>query len=488
MKSHRNILMTILTLVLAFPLMAHAQWNETCALGTVTAAPANFSCPPLYPGSQWASVTLTGGGTKTSGPFTATASSPVDINHWFQVSVAFNPTTAGTYSTTINFTYNGNLTLQVLLTGTYAPKMGYINPKYVIVGVTYAPPGPKSNVTYSQSKFVGNTTNTTDSFTQGTNLTVAVTGSIGAWMPDATHFGVKITGSESTEHSQASGTSLSVTFSKQSTAAYMTTGTGNAFSPVNHDYDFIWLWLNPLMIYTVQPNNPTSLQWNGYGYDNHDLPGIDIYGVQVGWLNGHFGSNPSVNAVLARSWVTTNNPGMVWPAGEGPGLTSSDKANILTADPFTGGTYTLPSPLPTTSADGRFTQITYPPNPVTFDQAGLGDGGGLNTMYNTVNINSSIVGQNASHVFTQAFGVEAAFEGGTFLNTFKVDIKTTQTLSWKHTWEHLLTTTKTYTNALSVTGPPCPQTSAPCVPVYRGPGQFIVFQDNLYGTFMFYPK
>ena len=467
--------------------MAHAQWNEICAIGTVPSVPANFSCPPLYPGNQWQTITLSGGGTKSSGPFTATASTVVNPGQFFQVSVIFNPTTAGTYSTGINFTYNNNLTLQVVLSGTYAPQ-GYINPKYVILGVTYAPPGPNSNVTYTQSKLVGNTTTTTDSYTQGTNLTVSVTGGIGAWKPNSNGFGVKITGTESTDYSQTSGTSKSVTISKQTTVADMTTGTGSAFSPVNHDYDFIWLWLNPLMIYTVDPNNPTNLQWNGYGYDQHDLPGMDVFGVQVGWLNGHFGSNASINAVLARKWVTTNNPGMVWPSGEGPGLTRADIANILAADPFTSGTYILPSPLPSTSADGRFTQVPYPPNPVTYVQAGLGNGGGLTTVYNTVNTNTSVVGQNASHVFTQAFGVEAGFAGGAFLGSLSVDVKTTQTLSWKHTWEHTLTTTQTHTKALSVTGPGCPQTSPPCVPTYTGPGQFVVFQDNLYGTFMFYPK
>jgi hypothetical protein len=38
---------------------------------------------------------------------------------------------------------------------------GFVNPKYVVVGVTYAPPGPSSNVTYTNSKLVGTTTTTT---------------------------------------------------------------------------------------------------------------------------------------------------------------------------------------------------------------------------------------------------------------------------------------------------------------------------------------
>jgi hypothetical protein len=363
---------------------------------------------------------------------------------------------------------------------------GFVNPKFVIVGLTYAPPGPSSNVTYTGSTLVGNTAMTTGSFTNDNNLTISVTNGIGAWLPNVAGFGVKITGTDSNDYTQGSNTSKSVTISKQTAVSYKTNGTGNAFSPVNHDYDTIWLWLNPLMIYTINLNNPSFLQWNGYGYDNNDVNGMEIYGVQVGCLNGHFGSCPSVQTVLARGWVTTNEPGMIWPSGEGPGLTSADIANILKADPFTSS-YVLPSPLPSTTADGRFTQIPYPPNPVEYAQAGLGNGGGTTTMYNAVYTNTSTVGQGASYSYKQAFGTEALFKGGAFLANWQIDVKTTDTLTWTNTWQNTLTTTTTLTDALSVTGPGCPQTSPPCVPAYAGPGEFLVYQDNLYGTFMFYP-
>jgi len=269
----------------------------------------------------------------------------------------------------------------------------------------------------------------------------------------------------------------------------MTNGTGDAFNPVNHDYDTIWLWLNPLMIFTVQPNNPVkTVQWTGYGYDNHDVNGPDVFGVQVGWLNGHFGPNPSIAAVLSRNWVTQNEPGMVWSSGEGPGLTSNDIANILKADFFTSGTYSLPSPLPSTSADGRFTQIAYPPNPVNYTQAGLGNGGGTTTVYDAAYTNTKSVAQGTSYTFKEAFGTSVQFSGGSFLGTLSVTLAQSQTLTWTHTWENTLTTSQVLSKALSVTGPGCPQISPPCVPTYAGPGEFIVFQDNQYGTFMFYPK
>jgi hypothetical protein len=367
---------------------------------------------------------------------------------------------------------------------------GYINPKYVVLGVTYAPPGPSSNVTYTNSTLVGSTVTTTDSFGTGVNVSVSTTNAnstkIDSWGIVGS-IAVENTTSQSTDFSQTVTNTNAFTVSKQSTVSYLTAGTGDAFNPVNHDYDTIWLWLNPLLIYTIDQDVPTNVVWNGYGYDNHDINGIDKFGVQVGWLNGHFGSNPSINAVLARSWVTANEPTLVWPAGQGPGITSTDITNILQADPFTSGTYVLPTPLPTTSADHRFTQVLFPPNPVNYVQSGPGNGGGTTTLYNTVNVNSSTVGQGTMQKFTQTFGVEQKLSTTIFMSTMTTDLKVSTSISLTHGLESSLTTTQTQTNALSVTGPGCPQTSPPCNPTYGGPGEFIVFQDNQYGTFMFYP-
>jgi hypothetical protein len=405
-------------------------------------------------------------------------------NGHFVTYCGFNTTTSFTTKSTdgiYTMTATGNVGLvsPVLITG-------FVNPKYIVVGITYAPPGPSSNVSYENSTLVGNTTKITDGYSNGVKFEVSVSGTIAAWSIVG-GASAKITGSESTEYTQSSGTSNETTISKQTDVKYTTSGTGDAFNPVNHDYDTIWLWLNPIALFSVDLSDSTVLQWNGYGYDKNDTNGLDVFGVQVGWLNGHFGTNPSIQNVLSRSWVNTTEPGMIWPSGEGPGLTGADITTILQADLFTGG-YTLPNPLPSTSADGRFTQIPFPPNPVMYAQAGLGNGGGTTTDYDEINVNSSVVGSTASHEFTQAFGIETEFTGGTWFGKFTVNIKDTHTFAWTHTWENTLTTTKTLTKALAVTGPGCPQTAPPCVPSYTGPGQFIVFQDNLYGTFMFYPK
>jgi hypothetical protein len=354
--------------------------------------------------------------------------------------------------------------------------IGFVNPKYIVVGVTYAPPGSSSFVTYTDSTLVGNTSTTTGSFQSDVNVTISVTDDISAWSALG-GAAVKITGTSSTDVTQGSNSSSTVTMSKTSTVSYQTKGTPTC-SPVNHDYDTIWLWLNPLVIYTVYPGT-TNIQWNGYGYDKNDPAGTlgrDVVPIQVGYLNGHFGSDPTINAILARTWVTTYDPGMVWPAGQGPGITSADITNILAADPFTNSSYTLPTPLPSSTADGRFTQDPYPPNPIPYVP------GETTTGYNTVDVNTQSESNGTSYTYKQAFGTEENFSGGTFLSTFTVDIKTTDTLTWAYTWLNTLTVTQTNTNALSVTEP------SGCSPPYSGPGQFIVLQDNHYGTFMFYPE
>lgn len=489
----------VLALIVGFPFLIFGQTQGIQPSPTsLTFASESISTPSpfqqitLQDTSQFAilisSITVSGDFSQSNN-----CSGSIAFAHHCTMSVGFTPTAAGTRTGSITIKYKEGsgssvftLTINLTGTGVASPLVGYINPKYVIVGITYAPPGPNSSVTYTNSTLVGNTITLTSSFSNTVGFSVSVETDISAWSIVG-GAAVKVTATESSEYTQGSSSSTTTTVSQQASVSDKTNGTGNAFSPVNHDYDTIWLWLNPLMIFSIDPNSG-NITWNGYGYDSHDVAGPDVFPVQVGYLNGDFGPNSSIAAVLARNWVTSNEPGVTWPAGDGPGLTSTDISNILAADFFTNPSYTLPSPLPTTSADGRFTQIPFPPNPVAYEQAGLGNGGGLTTGYNLVNTNTTTLGQGTSYMFKQTFGTDEQFKGGTWFAKFTLDLKQSDTLTFAHTWQHTLTTTQTLTNALSITGPGCPQTTEPCVPTYTGPAQFIVYQDNQYGTFMFYPK
>ena len=379
------------------------------------------------------------------------------------LTIPFVPTTIGGASATVQ------------------PVQGVISPKYVILGVTYAPPGPQSSVTYSTSNLVGTTTSLTNSFSGSANVSVSVSAGIMAFGS-----GGSITGTESTTYSQSSGSSSSVTASKASTESNMTTGTGNAFSPVNHDYDIIWLWLNPLVLFSFT-TGPTVLQWNGYAYDPADpAVAMDVYPVSVGYLNGHFGPNVSVANVLARSWATDE----VWPAGNGPGLTAADEAAILGADPFSNSSYTftLASGVnPPTTVDGRFELAGGTLSPTIFDYVQCEPGGGdcLTQTYTNTYQATTTTGKQTSRTVQQEFALEEDASASIFAASIKVVVKESSTLTWTSTWQSTITTTSTQTDELTIASPPC--SGDPCNPSYAGPGEFDVYTDNIYGTFVFIP-
>lgn len=411
------------------------------------------------------------------------------------VQFTWTPSAAGTYIVSCRAQYTGTMNgvaATANITVVVSPPLsypGFLNPKYIVVGVTYAPPGPSSFVQYTGTTSVGNTSTVASSFANDVGFSISVKASISGWGA-----GGAVTGSASTDYTQGSSSSTTNTLSKLTSLAYKTMGTGNAFSPVDSDYDTIWLWLNPVVLLTYTPatsNSVAGIQWNGYGYDATDPSGEDqpdIYPVQVGWLNGHFGNSSSVNTILARGWVT---PGMIWPAGQGPGLTSTDIANIIAADPLTSSSYTLLESFPSTTSDGRFTMMegSNSPNPIAYDQAGPGNGGGLTTAYNTTQTDTQSVAEGTTSTFKQVFGMQEVFAATIFGTGVTATLKQTDTLTWTNSWLNTLNTTTTLQDSLSVTGPNCPAAPpGPCNPVYAGPGQFLLYQDNQYGTFLFYPS
>lgn len=367
---------------------------------------------------------------------------------------------------------------------------GYIDPKYIIVGVTYAPPGPSSNsyVQYTNSNLVGSTSSISNSFTSGISSSVSI--KYGLKIPEVSKGSITTTYTNSA--TQTSSTSSTVSTSVQSTNSFKTFGTYDYFAPVDHDYDTVWVWLNPAVLLSVSSN---SIAWNGYGYDGTDEPGMDIIGIQVGYLNGDFGPMPSdLTSELDRAWANDQ----IWASGQGPALTTADLANILAADPFSSSGYGL-------------NEITYdPPSPETPDHRfTLASCNGLTTfpysqggpsqtpLVYTCTLsytNMSSQAQQSSSTTSQMFSVDASFSGSGFLAKLSADLKTSYSLSWTTGTQSSITSSTTSSASLSIQGPACnnatPNTG-PCVPVYDSSGDqptsFAVYQDNVYGTFMFAP-
>lgn len=399
------------------------------------------------------------------------------------------PVSYGAGNCVISF-YPGNDTGTATIECSGIP--GYVDPKFIVVGVTYAPPGPSSNtwVSYANSSLVGNTTTTANSFTSSTAFSVSL--KFSAQIPAVAKG--SFTAAYSTTNSQTNKSTNTVTTSVQVQSGEKTAGTGSYFAPVDHDYDILWVWLNPVDLFTLGSN---KVVWNGYGYDATDQNGMDIVGIELGYLNGDFGTMPPQYASsIARTWAASQ----TFAAGAVPGLTSADLAQIASADPFSVSTYgtdyiTSNPPSPQT-ADYRFTESlcsTQNSESFGYDQAAPSQAANIFTC-TLAYTNTSTQAQEISSTASQTFSVDASFSESAFVVSLTADLKSSSTLSQTTDWQNSITKTTTSTASLSVQGPACNNVQpevGPCVPVYDAgynePTEFYVYQDNMYGTFMFAP-
>jgi hypothetical protein len=305
----------------------------------------------------------------------------------------------------------------------------------------------------------------------------------------STTAGYSNTGSQSTKDSK------SVTLNWAISDSFQTFGTPNDFSPVDSDYDVVYVWLNPVEVFTVLGNNVT---WNGYGYDANDQNGLDIVGIPLGYLNGHWTMPADLLASTNRTWASTQ----MFAAGQSAALNSTDFANIAAADPFSSNVYgpndigfVPPSP---STPDNRFTLTTCNSgNSVSYDQPAPSQTPGPYTctlQYSnlTTNAQAQIVGSSTTFSLDRSFtigGYDAGFGGDLTL-----DLKYAYTTTSQTEVDSSISTTQSSSSVASITGPACGNAVlgvGPCVPEYDAAGnepiQFNIYQDNLYGTFMFAP-
>jgi hypothetical protein len=388
------------------------------------------------------------------------------------------------------------------------PGMAYA--KYVVVGVTYAPPGVASDVQYTGTTSVGSTSTYSKSFTEGYSIGVSTTWGIN--IPSGTPTptgGVTLTIGETNTSTQTQNSSTSVTLNKSTSVSYQTAGYPTTYSPTGtlapalpDDYDTIQIWLNPELLFTAIPasgSNPATIQWNGYAYDPYDQAGPDVASIEVGCLNGHFTVSycATQQGVLNRAWVVSEPIQQMSPVtqvavtaagcapqtAESPSIcpNTQDAYNILAADPLAynpGGTpYTLfnSQPLPITTSDGRFTQISgaNDPNPVQYEP-------GETETYNVTQMNTQMQSNGGSLKLEEKITISAKVNSG-FFNIFNESTTYTNTddFTQTSTWLNSLTTTQTVMDAFTIKG---------STPPNYVPGEFIAYQDNLYGTFVLVPS
>jgi hypothetical protein len=350
---------------------------------------------------------------------------------------------------------------------------GFVNPKYVVLGVEYAPPGTSSNVSYGQDTVTGTTNTTSASFNNETSTSTSLSSTAG--IPGFLN-GTETT-TTSTSYGQKSGSSSSVAVSQTVSSSTGLAGYTDPSSGVNHNFDYIFVWLNPIAQYMVSGSGSNNeVEFVGYGYDLTDqniYNDMDVLGIPVGcitgWLQANFpttwggtnGTCADIASVYARTWAMNNVDGSI------PGLTGGDLNNILAADPFA----TNPDYVPSvnsgyTTTDGRFTEChsTGCTTPIDFEP-------GLSKNYKQGYSTNTTNTQNYSH--TESFAIEQKFSSSTFWNTFSLSLQTQNKMTWEYS-----NNSQGQTASFNIIGPS---------PGYDGPLQFVPFQDNYYGTFMFYP-
>jgi len=373
---------------------------------------------------------------------------------------------------------------------------GYIDPKYIVLGVTYAPPGPQSSVTYSNSQSVATTNSLKNTVSTGTSYSVSVTysGGILGWKAGGT-----VGQSTSSTQTTTDGESTTLSWSVENLVETFGTPTaivnGSYTSPVNHDNDIIYIWLNPVETFTLSQN---VLVWNGYGYDANDQNGMDIVPIELGYLNGDFGAIPSqYQTSLARAWAASQTDADGNPVN--PALTTADFQYIATFDPFSSSSYGPNEigsnpPVPDTP-DDRFTiSRCNSENSEPFYQADPSQSP-ENVTCTLSYSNMTTIEHDYSTGSTTTYSVDKSFQGGGFLAGWKIDVNSSNTLTTSTEVDSSISSTQGTSATLNIVGLPCNNVTpyeGPCVPVYPGPPtfptQFVIYQDDLYGTFMFAPE
>jgi hypothetical protein len=316
-----------------------------------------------------------------------------------------------------------------------------VNPKYLVIGVTYAPPGRQSFVDYGGSRTLGSRLSFSESFQGGITF--------GNTRPT----GVTSTISSSTSFTQTGQGALSNSVEKSTSNNIIIPGPLNSLDGIDHNEDLFFVWLNPAV--QAFADSFTSILTDGFAVDPRDpiSPNTDVVQLSVRELKNPSLIPPGTASRLERSWSPTG------------ALTTADFNDILARNPFAdGGTAIDPA---------RFDLL---PGQV-FEYRPANPGGQPVTQRHTVRFQEAA---SQSLAFTTSIKSEVTFSNTTsfqiFDNTVKAENKLNKTFQFTASIALDQSTTTNQTTTLSLTGP----TSG-----YQGPTAVQAYQDNMFGTVMF---
>jgi hypothetical protein len=348
------------------------------------------------------------------------------------------------------------------------PISGFISPKFLVLSVLYAPPGSKSKVDYTNSTMLGTSTSISSSFSNMTSESISFTEGFSI-------FGIGLTTTEtaSTAFTQEQDTSSSIAVNETTTD--QTTILGPQIPPVglDHEADLIRVWLNP--VFKIKMTDANTIVWKAFAFDDRDGNTMDVLDIPVKFLRRPDTiTDPDLIRRLQRTWADDPTD------GSGRGLTRADLDAILKADPFTSSYSIDILPGSNCTADGRFCLTSNPLlQYVPAAQGNQPSPHGFSLMHQT----TETQGQGGSTTQQSGFSVEVK-QGvdekikNKLMLSFSETLKVSNTLTLTNKFNTESTTQVGQTIAASIT-PPAFEDG------YTGPVEFNVFQDNIYGSFMF---
>ncbi|MDP9008954.1 MAG: hypothetical protein M3N91_09670 [Pseudomonadota bacterium] len=318
-----------------------------------------------------------------------------------------------------------------------------------------------SSVTYSSGFLNGTSVSTNQSFVNNVTLKVTNSGNF------ITPVGISgsASGSVSVGWSQETDSSSSLAIQNQDSSGLVVPGPVSSAAGVDHNYDIVYVWINPELSYTVFPGS--EVDFAGVAYDQRDtVTGMDVVPLTIGQLNGAQTIPSDLQARIGRTWDTVLG-----------GLTPTDFAAIMAVDPFVKN----PSFNPNTDTSGRFEFPGVNNSPrdliINYIPAAAGEQPSTST-YTSLYNSTSTIGQGAKSTFT--LGI--SFDGSvSFVNAVKTEISVSNTMTTTNQWSHAVGGGTSQTANFSIVGPASTDN-------YSGPTALQVWKDNIYGTFMFFPE
>ncbi len=330
--------------------------------------------------------------------------------------------------------------------------------RWLIVGVNYAPPGQHSDVNYNNSTMQGTNTTTANSWNSNTTYSVSV--KVSGGIPGIE--GGSITGETSTSYGQEQDANTGIAVSTSTTYTDVIDGPASSSVGVDHDYDVIWVWLNPQTSYVLGQN---EIALTGYSFNAQDgTEEMEVVPLYVSWLKNPSSIPANVASRLARTWDTS---------GLG-GFTANDYAQILSSDPFATTGYN-----PSSDTGHRFDLVggqtfSYSPPPA--------GGQPVTQNFSVTTSTTSTSGQGASSSHSTSWKVTytnstTVLEAATTI-TGMLSVGNTMTTTDK--WSSTINSQSGKAASFSITGPATADN-------YTGPTVMQVWRDNVYGSFMFNP-